>query len=114
MWADRDLSRTLNMLSPFQSTGAELTGEFGARVPGGAQYYLMKVPLLFTKNPLISYYWMLFLNLLVTVVIFYYIIKRYFGKFVALSACFLLIIGDSAGEGLDQLWNPGFSFFLSY
>jgi hypothetical protein len=106
-WTDRDMVRSEMLLKEFQWMGAELSYGSAARVPGGALHYLWLLPTLVSKDPELSYQFCVLLGML-SLVPFYWAIRRSLGVAAALTATMVLLASPVLFGTLTRLWNPSF------
>lgn len=106
-WADRDMSRSADLVGEFQTTGAELAYGAGARLPGGALHYVMAIPMAFSDDPAMVHAFMLGLNLLAVALMFFSLRKNH-GLLAAIVASAAYLTSENLYDNIYHLWNPGF------
>ena len=107
LWSDRDMVRAADAFDRLPTTGAELGYGAGARIPGGAYYYCMALPLLINDNPVTVHQFMLALNALGALVLVYLVWRR-FGLFAGFVAGNVYLASAILYPSIIVLWNPGF------
>ncbi len=106
-WADRDMSRSADLINEFQTTGAELAYGAGARLPGGALHYVMALPMAFSDDPAMVHAFMLGLNFLAVALMFLSLRKSH-GLLAAVVASAAYLTCENLYDNIYHLWNPGF------
>lgn len=104
-WGDRDLLRAAGAEGGLQVTGAEVQRGDGARVPGGAYYYLLAIPLQFSPDPLVAWRFCAALEALAMVGLGL-AAWRWRGPVAGALAAALCVTLGGWTDGLIVLWNP--------
>jgi hypothetical protein len=104
-WGDRDLLRAAGAEGGLPVTGAEVQRGDGARVPGGAYYYLLAIPLLFSPDPLTAWRFCAALEALAMVGLGM-AAWRWRGPAAGALAAALCVTLGGWTDGLIVLWNP--------
>jgi hypothetical protein len=110
-WADRDLTRAVNLAHVFQISGAEYT--FTGRTPGGAYYYILWLFLLISSDAYIIYIVYLVFLFAAIVYVADWVGQAFSGR-VAVFFIIALLGNYTVLANLGMLWNPmiGFPFML--
>ena len=107
MWADRDLMRASVPWSQLPTSGAELSYGMGARVPGGAIYWLMHAGMTLRDDPVFIWRTMLALDIAGMAMVAW-MTRRMLGGAAACVAVAVWALSPVSFDTVRTLWNPGY------
>jgi hypothetical protein len=107
VFTDRDLARSDGFPWHIELSGAEMTGEEGARLPGSALSVLMGAGTAWAHDPVGAFQVMIAVWL-AGVAVLHVVLRRTLGARVALIATLVQLVHPASIQTLDILWNPSF------
>jgi len=107
LFTDRDLLRAASLPVDFEATGSEMTGDFGARLPGVGLSALLWLGQATTGSPEGAFRLQILLWVAGALVMFA-CVAPVIGRRAALVALGLLLVHPAVLETEIALWNPGF------
>jgi len=112
IFGDRDLIRSNDILKSFEVYGADFGMQYGARIPGGFNYYYLSLLLFLSENLKIINYIILFL----TVLSIFFLINFNFKWLGFTGISFYLFFFLTSGVFVYQMgkfWNPSTGFLFA-
>ena len=112
IFGDRDLIRSSEILQSFEVYGADFGMQYGARIPGGFNYYYLSLLLFLSENLKVINYIILFL----TVVSIFFLINFNFKWLGFTGVSIFLFFFLTSGVFIYQMgkfWNPSTGFLFA-
>ncbi len=112
IFGDRDLIRSSDILQSFEVYGADFGMQYGARIPGGFNYYYLSLLLFFSENLKVINFIILFL----TVLSIFFLINFNF-KWLGFSGIsiylFFFLTSEVFVYQMGKFWNPSTGFLFA-